>query len=120
MTEETETKTIFHKVLSKEIPTEAVYEDDFVYAFKDNNPVSPFHVLVVPKKLQGLTSLSKATDEHEQILGKLLVAVSKIAKEYNLDDGFRTVINNGDNAGQSVFYLHVHLIGKKKLGWPPG
>ncbi len=115
-----EQETLFHKLLDGRIPSTKVYEDDFVYAFKDINPVAPFHCLVIPKKMQGLSSISKATEEHEVILGKLMVAVSKIANENKLEKGFRTVINTGEDGGQTVPYIHIHIIGERSMKWPPG
>lgn len=115
-----EEKTIFHKILNKEIPSECVYEDEFVYAFKDITPQAPFHCLVIPKKMQGLVSLMDATDEHEAILGKLMVATARIAKEQKLEKGYRTVINSGAEPGQTVFYLHVHVLAGRNFTWPPG
>jgi histidine triad (HIT) family protein len=91
-----------------------------VYAFKDVNPQAPVHVLIIPKDLQGLNKLSNAKQENITILGHLLWAASEIAKQLNLDKGFRIVINSGDDAGQTVDYIHVHLLGGAKFGWPPG
>ena len=112
-------RTLFDKILSKEIPSEVVYEDDVCLAFKDINPAAPTHVLIIPKERDGLTGLGAATAEHAGTLGHLMVAAAKIAKQEGLDD-FRVVTNNGESAGQSVFHLHLHLIGGRELAWPPG
>lgn len=118
MSENKESRTIFHDILDKKIPSNKVYEDDYVYAFKDINPVAPFHVLIIPKNLNGLTSLSKAEEKHKELLGHMMYAVSLITKQNNIDS-YRTVINSGEEAGQSVFYIHIHIIGGKSLSWPP-
>lgn len=115
-----EKETIFHKILKKEIPSTKVYEDDYVYAFKDINPVADFHCLVIPKQMQGLSSIAKASDKHLDILGRLMLAVSKIAEENKLEKGFRTVINTGQEGGQTVDYIHIHVIAGRDLKWPPG
>lgn len=117
---EEQKETIFHKIIKKEIPTTMVYEDDYVYAFKDVNPVADFHCLVIPKNMQGLSRLDKAKENHIDILGRLMLAVSKIADENKLDKGFRTVINNGEQGGQVVDYIHIHVIAGRELKWPPG
>jgi len=115
-----ENETLFHKIVDGRIPSTKVYEDDYIYAFKDINPVAPFHCLIIPKIMSGLSGLDKATDDHEAILGKMMVAASKIAKEQNITNGFRTVINTGEDGGQTVSYIHMHMIAGKPLGWPPG
>lgn len=113
-------QTIFDKIIHKQIPSKVVYEDEHVFAFRDVNPVAPVHILVIPKNKDGLTGLSRAEERHEQILGKLLIAASKIAKQEKLENGYRIVINDGDDAGQSVSHIHVHLLGGKQFTWPPG
>lgn len=111
--------TIFHKIIRKEIPAKIVYEDQDILAFHDVNPVSPTHVLVIPKKT--IPSLALAGPEDETLLGKMLLAVGKLAQELGLDDdGYRVVINTGSNGGQTVFQLHMHLIGGREFSWPPG
>ena len=114
-----EQETIFHKIISGKIPSTKVWEDDEVYAFRDINPVAKTHILVIPKKMNGLNMLSSAKEEHIPILGKLLYAVSLIAKQEKLDKGYRVVINCDKHGCQSVPYLHLHLIGGEQLGWPP-
>jgi len=111
--------TLFDKILSREIPSEIVYEDDRCLAFKDINPVAPTHVLLIPKVREGLTKLGEATDENGAILGHLMVTAAKIAKQEGLDD-FRIVSNSGESACQSVFHLHLHIIGGRDFTWPPG
>lgn len=113
-------QTIFDKLIRKEIPSKIVYEDEFVFAFRDIAPVAPTHILIIPKNKDGLTGLSKAEERHEAILGKLMVAAAKIAKQEGLEKGYRIVINDGEHAGQTVFHLHVHLLGGKEFSWPPG
>jgi histidine triad (HIT) family protein len=97
-----------------------VFEDDFVFAFRDINPAAPTHILIIPKHKDGLTGISQAQEKHEAILGKLLLAAAKIAKQENLGHGYRLVINDGVHGGQEVPHLHVHLLGGKQFGWPPG
>jgi len=111
--------TLFDKILSKEIPSEVVFEDALCLAFRDINPVAPAHILIIPKHRDGLTGLGAATAEHSAILGHLMVAAAAIAKQEGLSE-FRLVTNNGEGAGQSVFHLHLHLIGGRPLEWPPG
>ena len=111
--------TIFHKIIRREIPAEIIYEDDLAIAFKDINPAAPQHILVVPKAT--IPSLREAETEHREVLGHLLLVVGKIARGAGLDSsGYRVVINSGESAGQTVFQLHLHLIGGRPLGWPPG
>ena len=115
-----EEETIFHKIVSGKIPSTKVYETEDVYAFRDINPVAKVHIIIVPKKMQGLNMLSSAKAEHIPILGKLVFAASEIAKQQKLDNGYRVVINCNKEGCQSVPYLHLHLIGGQQLSWPPG
>ncbi len=115
-----EEETIFHKILKGTIPSKKVYENEDVYSFADISPCAKVHVIIIPKKMQGLNMLSSAKPEHVPILGKLLLAASEIAKQLKLDNGYRVVINCGKEGCQSVAYLHLHLIGGQQLGWPPG
>jgi histidine triad (HIT) family protein len=111
--------TIFEKIIRREIPAEIVWEDDDVLAFRDVNPQAPVHVLIVPKRL--ISRLAEATEEDEALLGKLLLAASKVAEKLDLaKSGYRVVINSGPDAGESVPHLHVHVLGKRPLAWPPG
>ena len=115
-----EEETIFHKIVSGKIPSTKVYENEDVYSFRDINPVAKVHIIIVPKKMQGLNMLSSATPEHIPILGKLLLAAAEIAKQEKLDKGYRVVINCDKHGCQSVPYLHLHLIGGQQLNWPTG
>ncbi|QDT53456.1 HIT-like protein [Caulifigura coniformis] len=111
-------KTIFKRIIDREIPAAIVYEDDEVLAFNDNNPQAPVHVLVIPKK--ELPSVADAGDDDTLLLGKLLMAVRNIARQQGLENGYRIVINTGPDGGQTVSHLHLHLLGKRPLHWPPG
>ncbi|MEY2486374.1 MAG: histidine triad family protein [Verrucomicrobiota bacterium] len=110
--------TIFEKIIAREIPAKIVWESDEAIAFHDVNPQAPVHVLIVPKKI--IPRLAEATEKDAAVLGKLLLAASEIAKKLDLSGGYRVVINNGPDAGESVPHLHVHLLGKRALAWPPG
>jgi len=111
--------TIFGKIIRKEISAQIVYEDDDVLGFRDINPVAPVHVLVIPKT--PIQSVAHALEGDALLLGKLLVAAAKIARTEGLqEDGYRVVTNVGANAGQSVFHLHLHVIGGRGMSWPPG
>ncbi|HEY1262168.1 MAG TPA: histidine triad nucleotide-binding protein [Terriglobales bacterium] len=112
------TDCIFCRIVKGEIPSKKVYEDDDTYAFEDLNPQAPVHVLVVPKKHIG--GLKEATPEEAEIVGRCHLSAAQIARQRGTEDGYRTVLNVGPGAGQSVFHLHVHLLGGRKLGWPPG
>lgn len=114
-------KTIFQKIIDREIPAPLVYEDDLVAAFNDVNPQAPIHVLIVPKKL--IPRVGEAVAEDQATLGALLLAAGKIAEKLGINDrskGFRLVINHGKDAGESVPHLHVHLLAGRSLEWPPG
>ncbi|HGY5537668.1 MAG TPA: histidine triad nucleotide-binding protein [Prochlorococcus sp.] len=109
--------TIFGRMLRGEIPCDEVYSDQHCLAFRDIQPQAPVHVLVIPRK--PLESLRAADEEDTKLLGHLLLVAARVAKQEGLDD-FRTVINTGAEAGQTVFHLHVHVIGGRLLTWPPG
>ncbi|HGY5550272.1 MAG TPA: histidine triad nucleotide-binding protein [Prochlorococcus sp.] len=109
--------TIFGRMLRGEIPCDEVYSDQHCLAFRDIQPQAPVHVLVIPRK--PLESLRAADEEDTKLLGHLLLVAARVAKQEGLDD-FRTVINTGAEAGQTVFHLHVHVIGGRPLAWPPG
>ena len=109
--------TIFSKIIKKELPAEIVWESDSILAFRDINPVASTHILIIPKKY--IKDLASAVAEDNALLGDLLLAAKEIAKQENLDS-YRLVINNGAEAGQTVFHLHLHLIAGRKLMWPPG
>ncbi len=110
--------TIFEKIIARQIPAEIIWEDDEGIAFHDVDPQAPVHVLIVPKKT--VPRLSEATDDDRALLGKLLLVARNLAKELGLSNGYRVVINCGPDAGESVPHLHVHLLGKRALAWPPG
>jgi len=112
------TMTIFKRIIDREIPAEIVYEDELSLAFRDINAQAPTHIVIIPKR--EITSLADSTDADEQLLGHLLIVARKIAEQLQLTNGYRTVINCGRDAGQSVNHLHVHLLGGRSLGWPPG
>ncbi|WLD11463.1 histidine triad nucleotide-binding protein [Planctellipticum variicoloris] len=111
-------KTIFKRIIDGEIPAQIVYETDRCLAFRDVNPQAPVHVLVIPK--QEIASLAEAAEADESLLGHLLLSARTIASQLGLENGYRTVINCGPDGGQSVDHLHVHLLGGRPLGWPPG
>ena len=111
-------KTIFKRIIDRELPAKIVYEDDLCLAFHDVKPEAPTHVLVIPK--QEIPQIGAATDADQALLGHLLLAVTKVAQQLGLSGGYRVVINNGPDAGQSVDHLHLHIIGGRRLSWPPG
>jgi histidine triad (HIT) family protein len=111
--------TIFSKIINKEIKADIVFESENVLAFRDINPQAPVHVLIIPKEEIPMIKDFNA-DKHGQLLSEMFDAANKIAKDLKVDDGFRLVINNGEKAGQSVFHLHMHLLGGRKMNWPPG
>ena len=112
-------KTIFKRIIDREIPADVVYEDDRCLAFRDVSPQAPVHVLVIPK--QEIASLARATDDDSELLGHLLSSLRKVAVQLGLESaGYRVVINYGANGGQSVDHLHLHLLGGRRLTWPPG
>jgi diadenosine tetraphosphate (Ap4A) HIT family hydrolase len=120
---DTDPASIFDKIVAKEIPATIVRETNDLLAFQDINPAGPAHILVIPKNRNGLSRLQKATAEHAEILGKMLVMAGDIAKDESLGfgpGGARIVINDGPNAGQEVPHLHIHVIGGRALTWPPG
>jgi histidine triad (HIT) family protein len=111
-------KTIFKRIIDKEIPANVVYEDDRCLAFRDVNPQAPVHVLVIPK--QEIPSLAEVADGDAALLGHLLFTARSLATTLGLAQGYRVVINCGPDGGQSVDHLHLHLLGGRTLGWPPG
>lgn len=110
---------LFCKIISGDIPSNKVYSDDHVYAFHDINPAAPTHVLVIPRK--HLSAVNDRSEEHEPLLGALMVAANRIVAQLGLEEsGFRYVINTGSHGGQTVFHLHLHILGGRPLTWPPG
>ena len=109
--------TLFGRIIRKEIPAEILYEDDLCMAFKDIAPQAPVHFLVIPKAY--IPTLGEAHSQDQALLGHLLLKASEIAKEQGLE-GWRTVINTGAQGGQTVFHLHIHILGGRSLAWPPG
>ncbi len=111
-------KTLFEKIIDREIPGDIIFEDEQCIAFRDINPGAPMHVLVVPRK--PIPRLVDATTEDQALLGHLMLVCSQIAEQEGHGEAFRVAINNGAGAGQSVFHLHLHVIGGRALSWPPG
>lgn len=109
---------IFCKLASKEIPTNVVYEDDKIFCFHDADPQAPVHVLVIPKK--HIACLDDVADEDHALMGHIMCKIKEIAKILELENGYRVVCNNGEDAFQTVKHLHFHIIGKRKMTWPPG
>src|SRR6266403_1655828 len=107
---------LFCKIAAKKIPSKIVYEDPDLFAFEDISPQAPTHILICPRK--HFESLNEATTDHQAVLGKLQLVAAQLARERNLLEGYRTVINNGSGAGQSVFHLHLHLLGGRHFRWP--
>ena len=112
------TDTIFAQIINRQIPADIVYEDDECLAFRDVNPQAPVHILVIPK--QPIARLVEAGADHQALLGRLLLAANQVAREQGVGDAFRLVVNNGAEAGQSVFHLHLHILGGRPFTWPPG
>ncbi len=106
---------LFCKIAAKKIPSKMVYEDPDLFAFEDISPQAPTHILICPRK-----HLTDAAAEDQAVLGKLQLVAAQLARERNLLAGYRTVLNNGTGAGQSVFHLHLHLLGGRQFRWPPG
>ncbi len=109
---------LFCRIIRSEIPSQKVYDDEHIYAFDDINPQAPTHVLVVPKK--HIRGLKEALPEDAVLIGRCHLVAAQIARQRDIEDGYRTVLNIGSRAGQSVFHMHVHLIGGRNLHWPPG
>ena len=111
-------ETIFTKILNREIPADIVHEDDQSLAFKDINPQAPVHILVIPKK--PIPTINDLTPDDEALVGHLYTVAAKIAREQGIaEDGYRTVMNCNEHGGQSVYHIHLHILGGKRLGWPP-
>lgn len=112
------TDTIFSKIIRREIPAEIVYEDNLALAFKDINPQAPVHILVIPK--QPIAQLSDAESKEHALMGHLLLTAKRVAEQAGLTNGYRIVINTGPDAGQTVYHLHLHIMGGRQMKWPPG
>ncbi len=111
--------TLFTKIIKKEIQADIVYEDDICLAFRDINPQAPVHILIIPKK--EIISIATLAEEDKEILGYLMLKTAEIAKQEGLEEnGYRVVTNIGNDGGQSVLHLHFHILGGRKLNWPPG
>ena len=110
--------TIFGKIIRREIPADIVYEDEHCLAFRDVNPQAPTHVLLIPKK--EIPRLADAGGGDQALLGHLMLAAGRVARQLGVEEAFRLVVNNGADAGQSVFHLHLHLIAGRPMRWPPG
>ena len=109
---------LFCKIIAGQIPSKKVYEDDKVFAFQDIDPKAPVHILIVPKK--HIPGLKEATAEDAEIIGYSQLVAAKLGREHKIEEGYRTVYNVGPKSGQSVFHLHLHLLGGRDLTWPPG
>jgi len=110
--------TLFAKIIRREIPADIVYEDELCLAFRDVNPQAPVHVLLIPKK--PLMKLADARPEDQALMGHLLLKAGEIARQLGVGDAFRLAVNNGADAGQSVFHLHLHILAGRPFKWPPG
>lgn len=111
-------ETIFSKIIRREIPSDIVHEDEHCLAFRDVNPQAPMHILVIPK--QPIARLVDAKTTDKELLGHLMTVASQIATQEGYGDAFRLVINNGEKVGQTVFHLHLHILGGRGFSWPPG
>ena len=111
-------RTVFEKIIAREIPSQIVYEDDRVAAFHDVHPHAPTHILIVPKK--PVARIGEAGPEDEALLGHLLLKAAQVAAQVGLGNGYRLVINNGRDGGESVPHLHCHILGGRPMSWPPG
>ena len=112
-------ENIFNKIINKEIKADIIYENDKIIAFKDINPAAPIHFLIIPKK--NIKTINDIQENDKILIGELFIAAKKIAKDYNIDkNGYRLIFNCNDDAGQTVFHIHMHLLAGRKLLWPPG
>ena len=110
--------TLFSKIIDRTIPADIVYEDDLCLAFRDIHPQAPIHILIIPKK--PIAKIVEATTADQQLLGHLMLTAGRIATDLGVSDAYRLVVNNGADAGQSVFHLHIHLLAGRSFNWPPG
>lgn len=111
-------KTIFKRIIDREIPADIVYEDELCLAFRDVSPQAPVHLLLIPKK--EIPAVADLAAEDQSLAGHLLLTAAKLARQMELNSGYRLVINCGPDAGQAVNHLHIHIVGGRSLGWPPG
>ncbi len=112
-------ETIFGKIIKREIPADILYEDDEVLAFSDVNPEAPVHFLVIPK--QPIATINDIQPDQAELIGKMVLAAQKVVKQKNIaDDGYRLVMNCNEEGGQVVFHLHMHVLGGRRMQWPPG
>lgn len=111
-------KTLFSRIIDGEIPADIIHEDERCIAFRDINPQAPLHALIVPRK--AIAKLGDSTETDAALLGHLLLVAAKVAEQQGCGDAFRLVVNNGAGAGQTVFHLHVHILGGRPFKWPPG
>ncbi|HHT73135.1 MAG TPA: histidine triad nucleotide-binding protein [Firmicutes bacterium] len=109
---------LFCRIAAGEIPSDIVFENERIVAFRDINPVAPVHILVIPK--EHIASMAHLKEEHQALMGEIMTSIQKLAEQEKLDDGFRVVVNTGRDGGQTVSHLHFHLIGGRGLQWPPG
>lgn len=112
------TETIFSKIIRREIPADIIYEDDLALAFNDIQPQAPVHFLVIPKK--PIPKLADAESQDHAVLGHLLLTAKRVAEQVGLENGYRVVINSGNDGGQTVYHLHLHVLGGRAMKWPPG
>ncbi|XP_069102740.1 adenosine 5'-monophosphoramidase HINT1-like [Argopecten irradians] len=110
--------TVFGKILRGEIPCKFIYEDDKCVAFNDMSPQAPVHFLVIPRK--AIATIQDAEEADEQLLGHMMIVAKKVAADQGLENGYRLVLNNGKDGAQSVFHIHIHVMGGRQMGWPPG
>eukprot|EP01024_Parvocaulis_polyphysoides_P011650 TRINITY_DN14096_c0_g2_i2.p3 TRINITY_DN14096_c0_g2~~TRINITY_DN14096_c0_g2_i2.p3 ORF type:complete len:131 (-),score=10.20 TRINITY_DN14096_c0_g2_i2:174-566(-) len=113
--------TIFDKIIQGEIPADIIYQDEQCLAFRDISPQAPVHFLVIPKQKNGLTRLIRANEANKEVLGHLVYVAQLVAKQEGIgDSGYRLVINDGKDGCQSVFHVHIHVMGGRQMSWPPG
>ena len=112
-------KTIFQKIIDREIKADIIFENGNIIAFNDVNPVAPIHILIVPKKL--IESINSIKEEDSKLIGEMFLVAKELAKKLKINEsGYRTVFNTNNDGGQTVYHIHLHLIGGRKLDWPPG
>lgn len=111
--------SLFTKIINREIPADIIYENDEIIAFNDINPQAPIHILIVPKK--EISTINDIDEEDKGLIGKMFIVAKKIAKDLKIDEsGYRTVFNCNEHGGQTVYHIHLHLLGGRQLSWPPG